>query len=132
MACHCWPAGQNFDECSIFSPTFIGFEETSSFSQFNFSSVFLCFSLVTISRQTLYDSGILHQGYRIIRFLVTISPQTSQDSGNLCLDFRFIQGLPMYHTRFVCWGTISVVHLAEWIKLGEHNYRIRVDYADCA
>ena len=35
--------------------------------QFNFCSVFLCFSLVTLNRHTFYDSGILRQDCGIIR-----------------------------------------------------------------
>ena len=40
-----------------------------NFGQFSFSSVILCFSLVTITRQTSHDSGILRQDYGIIRDL---------------------------------------------------------------
>ena len=70
-----------------FHPTFIGFEETSSYR-----SVFLSpsigkpritlvsfgkttessVSLVTIHRQTSYDSGILHQDYGIIRVTICV------------------------------------------------------------
>ena len=40
-----------------------------NFGQFSFSSVFLCLSLITITRQTSHDSGILRQDYGIIRDL---------------------------------------------------------------
>lgn len=36
------------------------------FGQFNFSSVFICFSFDAINWQTLRDCGILHQIYGII------------------------------------------------------------------
>ena len=70
----------NFGDCSIIYPTLLGSEETSSIGQFSFFSAFhwapsiskplmtlvsfvkttkSYFSLVTISRQTSYDSSIL-------------------------------------------------------------------------
>ena len=48
---------------SIFNSTFICSEETSIYWSVQVCSVFLCFSLVTINRQTSYDSGILHTGF---------------------------------------------------------------------
>ena len=54
--------GPVFDEWPIINSTFIAFELLVS-------SVFLCFSLVIINRQTSYDFGILHQDYGIIRGL---------------------------------------------------------------
>ena len=35
--------------------------------QLHFASVFLCFSLVTINRQTSCDSGIFRQDYGMVR-----------------------------------------------------------------
>ena len=55
-------------------------------------SVLSLFSLVTINRQTSYDSGILRQDYGIIR------------------------GLPMNDTRVADWYTIWVVHSQERMK----------------
>ena len=52
--------GQKFSECSIINPTFIIWGNYLVIGQFNLSSVFLCFALVTINRQTLYDSDILY------------------------------------------------------------------------
>ena len=59
--------GQDFGECPIFNPNFIGFEETSGYWSIHFFLVFLCFPLVTINRQTSFDSGILRQDHGIIR-----------------------------------------------------------------
>ena len=36
----CWPIGQNFDECSIFNPDFIGFEKKSSYWSVQFVQFF--------------------------------------------------------------------------------------------
>ena len=47
---------KSFGKSSIFNPTIISFEKISSYWLDQF---FLCFSLVTINRQTWYDSGIL-------------------------------------------------------------------------
>ena len=98
------------------------------FGQFKFSSIFLRFSLVTINRQTLYDSGMLRQEYGIIRdftpvsfvkttesyenSFVTINGQTSHDSG--------IFRLPMDHTSLDSTFT-------ETDKTGGLNYRIGPD-----
>ena len=58
--------------------------------------------------------------------LVTISWQKSYDSGILREDCGIIQGLPMIHTRFADWVNICVVYLLEltgqpllqrWIRL---------------
>ena len=65
----------------MLNPTFIDFEETSSSCSVQAVHFFLCFSLVTINWQTSYDSGIVRQGYRIIR------------------------GLPTTHTWFAGWVT---------------------------
>ena len=63
-------------------------------------------SLVSISWQTLYGSGILHQDNRIIR------------------------DLPMDHTRFADWVSIWVVHLIqEQTKVGGPNYSMGPDCA---
>ena len=62
-------SAQNFGECTIINPTFIVWRKHLVTGQSNFISVFLCFSLVTIKRQTSYDSGILRQYYGIIRDL---------------------------------------------------------------
>ena len=67
MARQCWPIGQNFGEWSILNPTFVGFEEISCYWSIQFVYFFLCFSMVIISRQTLYDSSIFRPDYRIIR-----------------------------------------------------------------
>ena len=53
----------------LMSALYIGFEETSSYWALQF---FLYFLLVTISRQTSYDCGILHQDYGIKRGLQTL------------------------------------------------------------
>ena len=37
----CWPPSQNFGECSIFNPTFTGFEELIRLSLFSFSLLFI-------------------------------------------------------------------------------------------
>ena len=66
-ACQCWPIGQNFGEYSIINPASIVWRKHQVIGHFSFSSVvFLCFSLVTISRETLYNSSILCQDYGII------------------------------------------------------------------
>ena len=105
----CWPIGQSFqkkrrteyrtlisDECSIFSPPFIGFEETTCYWSVQFFSAFHWWPslgkppmtpapfvkttelynvpLVNINRQTSYDFDILRQDYRIIRGLPIGSP----------------------------------------------------------
>ena len=57
-----------FGEFSIIIPTFIVWRTHLVIDQFNFSSVFLCFSLFTISRQTSYNSGILRHDYGIKRW----------------------------------------------------------------
>ena len=62
-------------------------------------------SLVTINQQTIYNSGILRQDYRII------------------------QDLAMHYMRFADWVTIWVVHLPEWTETDEPNYCIK---SDCA
>ena len=78
--------GQHFAECSVFNPTFIGFDVTSSYWSVHF---FLNFSLVNINRQTSDDSRILRQALESYEVsLVTISQQTSYDSGILCQDDR--------------------------------------------
>ena len=87
---------------SIIDPTFIGYKEISSYWPVQ--------SLVTINRQTSNDSGILRQGYGIIR----------QRLRN--------------HTRFADWVTSCVVHLPEWTETGliyapDLNNRIG---SDCA
>ena len=50
----------NFGRCSIFNPTVISFEETSSYWSVQFVQFFSTF-------QTSYDSGILNHDYRIIQ-----------------------------------------------------------------
>ena len=106
---------KRFMECTIriFNPAFVGFEETPVIDQFNFTSVFLCFSSATINQQTWFDSGILHQDYTQSYevALVTINRQTLHDSSILRQDFGIVRGLTMDHTRFVDWVTIWVVHL---------------------
>ena len=57
---------QNFGECPIFNPTFIGFV----IFQFSMFSFFLCFSLLSINRQNSFESGILRQDYGIIQGFV--------------------------------------------------------------
>ena len=97
-----------FMECTIFNPVL----KHLVIGQFNFSSVFLCFSLDTIYRQTSYDSSMQHHGNGILHnLLVTINRQTSYDSGILCQDYGIIWGLPMDHMRFANRVTIWVVHL---------------------
>lgn len=59
---------QKFGECPIINQTFIVWGKSSFWSE-QFSSVFLCFSMTTINRQTLNDSGVLRQDYEIIRGL---------------------------------------------------------------
>ena len=85
------------DDCSLFNPTFVGFEETSYYWSAQFFSAFHWLpsvgkprmlpvslvlgnatesyeiSLVTINRQISYNSGILRQNYGIIRDLPTKS-----------------------------------------------------------
>ena len=61
-------------------------------------SVFLCFSLVTINRRTLYDSVILRQDYGIIPrdiSFVTRNRQTSYDTGILRQDYGMIRDFSM-------------------------------------
>ena len=62
--------------------------------------------------------------------LVTVSQQTSYDSGILRQDDRIIPCLPMYHFRFA--DCVGVVHLSERTKTGGPNYLIGPDCADCA
>ena len=71
--------GQNFGECSIIDPNFIGFEEHLVIGHFSFSLL----SFVTINRQTSYDYelsmekydflGILRQNYGITEFYWPLS-----------------------------------------------------------
>ena len=65
----CLPTGQNFGEFSIIIPAFIVWRTHLVIDQFNFSSVFLCFSLFTISRQPSYKSSILRHDYGNKRWL---------------------------------------------------------------
>ena len=48
--------------------------------------------------------------------LVTVNRETLYDSGILCQDYGVIQGLPMDHTRFADRITIWVVHLPKQTK----------------
>ena len=57
------------------------------------------------NHMSVYDSGILHQDYRII------------------------QGMLMNHTRFSDWVTFWVVHLLEQIQMGRPYYLIGPDRA---
>ena len=61
--------------------------------------------------------------------LVTINRQTSYDSGILRQDNRIIRGLPMNYTKFVDWVTIWVVHLLERTKPEWPYYLTRPDCA---
>ena len=53
--------------------------------------------------------------------LVTINWQTLYDSGILCQDCGIIRSLPMNHTGFADWVTVT--------ETGGSNYRIGLDYA---
>ena len=73
-------------------------------------SVFLCFSLVTINRRTLYDSVILRQDYGIIPrdiSFVTINRQTSYDSGILRQDYGMIRDFPMNRLGHYLGSTVT-------------------------
>ena len=65
MARQCWSVGQHFGECSIFNPTFIGFEEAASYWSVQFVQFILCSSLVTSSQQISDDSDIFRQHFGI-------------------------------------------------------------------
>ena len=115
----CEPIGQKFGECSILNPSFIGFREHLHvvIDQFRFFFQFcLCFSLVTISRQTSYDSGILRQDHGILRGC--ICHHQSANYGIRRQDYGIIRGLPMNRTRFADLVTMWVVHLPEWTETG--------------
>ena len=72
--------------CSLRKAIYITSATAGVKSEFLTVLVFLCFSLVTINRQTSYDYGILRQDCRIIR---------------------------KNHKRFADWVTTWVVHLPE-------------------
>ena len=61
-------------------------------------------SLVTVKRQTSYDSGILCQDCGTIRFhwspLIIINQKTSNDSDIVRQDHIIVRGLLMNHTKF--------------------------------
>ena len=50
--------------------------------------------------------------------LVTISRQNSYDSGILLQEYGIIGRLPMNHTRIADSVTVLVVHLLEWAEAG--------------
>ena len=55
--------------------------------------------------------------------LVTISRQTSYNSGILCQDYEIVRGMPMDHTRFAYWVTIWIVHLTGLIAASDQTVR---------
>ena len=61
--------------------------------------------------------------------LVTINRQTSYDSGINCQDNGIIRGLSINNTRLADLITIWIVHLLERTETGWPNYRIEPDCA---
>ena len=104
--CRCLPvnAGDNQELWS--APYFILFSSVLKkhlhvlFGQINFSSVFLCFSLITINWQTSYDSGILCQDYRIIR-------QGSYASGKCQGNLKFFKVRELSGNFIICQGKLN-------------------------
>ena len=106
------PDGLKYGECSIFNPSFIDFEETSSYWSAQFVHFFLCFPLGIIIRQATYDLGILRQESTESKevSMVTISRQTSNDPRYPPLRLR-------HHTRFAD-GSYEVCRLGHLYRNG--------------
>lgn len=130
-ACHCWPKGQfGVVLCNQSS-----FHWLWGNIYLLVSSVFLCFSLVTINWQTSYDRGILCQDYRIIQGftgnhlsanLVWLwQPSPRVQNQDICQDYGTIWGLPMGHHV-----TIWIVHLLKWIETGLLPHWTRITASD--
>ena len=121
----CWPIGQNYGKCSVINHTFVIRWKNLVVAHFYFSSVFLCFSLVTISwepHMTTVSFVKTMESYNISLFLSKW--QTPYDSGIIREGYGMIRGLLMDYPSFFDRVTIWVVYSRERTETGGPHYRI--------
>ena len=98
-------------ECTILSSVLIGFEEISSYGQFNSNSIFSDFSSVTINRQfrmTLVSFVRTTESYEICRWIIRGLPIGSPfgsiftEAGGLHYMFRINKDCAGLHNCYSC------------------------------
>ena len=107
--------GPKFCQVLYIYSNFIGFAETS-FNHFNCFFFFFFFALhrsPSIGKPRMTPVSFVKTTELYEVSLVTINRQTSYDSGSFRQEFGIIRGLPMNITRFADWVIICVVHLSE-------------------